>query len=133
MKLMRSVLALAFLAAAPVAGAPPAVRTVTQHQNGQSLSLARGDTLRVELEANGTTGYGWEVAELPRNLRHASDRYEASAPQASGPPIVGQGGTQHFTFTAKAAGRGTLRLAYRQPWDRKARPSRSFRLSVVVR
>ena len=133
MKLVWSTLALALVTGTPAAGAPASVRTVTQHHNGKSLSLARGDTLRVELEANGTTGFGWEVAELPRNLKRASDRYDAPRWETSGPPIAGQGGTQRFTFAAKAGGRGTLRLAYRQPWDRKARPARSFRLWVVVR
>ncbi|HEX8535330.1 MAG TPA: protease inhibitor I42 family protein [Allosphingosinicella sp.] len=133
MKLLLAALALPFLAApASVAAREPA-RTLTEGANGRQIVLSRGETLRLRLESNGTTGYSWEVAELPRILKRTGGGYLAPSAPRGGPPIAGAGGTQEFTFAARSAGRGTLRLVYRQPWDRKARADRSFRLSVRVR
>ena len=133
MKLLLVALALPLLVAPAAAVAKGPVRTLTEAANGRQVALARGETLRLRLEANATTGYSWEIAELPRILRRTGSGYEAPAQPRGRPPIAGAGGTQNFTFAARTAGRGTLRLVYRQPWDRQARPDRSFRLTVIVR
>lgn len=133
MKLLLAAFALPLLAAPAAVAAKGPARTVTESANGRQIVLAKGETLRLRLESNATTGYSWEVAELPPILKRTGGGYEAPSPPRGGPPIAGAGGTQDFTFTARSAGRGTLRLVYRQPWDKKARPDRTFRLSVRVR
>ncbi|HEX8534566.1 MAG TPA: protease inhibitor I42 family protein [Allosphingosinicella sp.] len=133
MKLLIAALALALLAAPAAVAAREPARTLTEAADGRQIVLGRGETLRLRLESNGTTGYSWEVAELPRILKRTGDRYVAPSAPPGGPPMAGAGGSQEFTFASRSAGRGTLRLVYRQPWDRKARPDRSFRLSVRVR
>lgn len=133
MKLLLAALAFPLLAAPAALAAKDPARTVTEAFNGRQIVLGRGETLRLRLESNATTGYAWEVAELPRILKRTGGGYEAPSTPEDGPPIAGAGGTQDFTFAARSPGRGTLRLVYRQPWDKKARPGRSFRLSVRVR
>ncbi len=119
--------------AAPLQAAGASGPVVTLAQHDRPIRLARGETLTLRLESNGTTGYQWEIVSFPRNVRRVGDRYEAP-PQGPGPsPIAGAGGNQIFTFKAAAPGRGTLRLVYRQPWNRQERPEQSFRLVVVIR
>jgi predicted secreted protein len=106
---------------------------VTLAQHDRTIRLARGETLTVRLESNGTTGYQWEIASLPRNLRRVSDSYEAPKQGRGASAVAGAGGNQIFVFKGAAVGRGTLRLVYRQPWNRKDPPERSFRLIVITR
>jgi predicted secreted protein len=119
--------------AAPLQAATAAGPVVTLAQHDRTIRLARGETLTLRLESNGTTGYQWEIASLPRNLRRVSDSYEAPNQGRGASAVAGAGGNQIFVLKGAAAGRGTLRLVYRQPWNRKDPPERSFRLIVITR
>jgi predicted secreted protein len=118
--------------AVPLQAGAAAGPVVTLAQHDRTIRLARGETLTLRLESNGTTGYQWEIASLPSNLRRISDSYDAST-QKRVSAVAGAGGNQVFVLKGAAAGRGTLRLVYRQPWNRKDPPDRSFRLVVVTR
>lgn len=115
------------------AAATPEGRVVTESQNGQTVTLARNATLTLRLASNATTGYRWKAVALPRNLKLVGSSYDTPPDNPAGPAISGGGGTQIFTFRAAAAGRGTLRLVYRQPWRGGALSSQAFRISVVTR
>ncbi len=128
--------ALALVAAAVVvlalgAGAALAGRTVTvgAASNGKSVTLKKGDTLVVRLAGNATTGFAWQIASLPRSLKKTGSSY---VPTKTAKPVVGSGGTYVFRFAART-GAGTLRLVYRQPFDKKTPPARTFTLRVGVR
>jgi inhibitor of cysteine peptidase len=117
---------------APLGAATAAGPVVTQAEDGRTIRLPRGETLTLRLESNGTTGYQWEVAALPRNLKRVGDTYEALGQGRGRSAVAGAGGVQILTFKRAATGRGTLRLVYRQPWDREARPEGRFQLVVVA-
>jgi inhibitor of cysteine peptidase len=106
---------------------------VTQAYCGQTVALERGGLLTVQLASNGTTGYMWQVAQLPANLRIVAAGSEAPPEPMAGTPIAGAPGTQTFRFQAAKAGPGTLHIVYRQPWDKGAAPAQSFRLKVLTR
>jgi inhibitor of cysteine peptidase len=115
------------------AATAPAERVITEAQNRQTITLGRTTTLILRLEANSTTGYEWQIVMLPRNLKLVATAYEAPAQAPSAPLVAGAGGAQRLAFKAVAAGRGTLRLVYRQPWNRGARPERTFQVTVLTR
>jgi inhibitor of cysteine peptidase len=71
------------------------------------VSLDVGDQLDVELEANPTTGYSWELGPLPDGLELVSSDFEEP-----GGSLVGAGGTQVFVFDVTAPGTGILRFEY---------------------
>ena len=121
------------IASSSGAAAAPSERVITEAQNRQAVTLPRNATLTLRLEANGTTGYEWQIVNLPRNLKLVGTAYDAQAQPPAAPQIAGAGGAQRLTFKAVAAGRGALRLIYRQPWNPTARPERSFRISVLTR
>ncbi len=71
------------------------------------VSLDVGDRLDVELEANPTTGYSWELGPLPDGLDLVSSDFEEP-----GGSLVGAAGTQVFVFDLMAPGNGILRFEY---------------------
>jgi inhibitor of cysteine peptidase len=66
-----------------------------------------GDQLDVELEANPTTGYSWELGPLPDGLQLVSSDFEE--PVGS---LVGAPGNQLFVFDVVGPGDGILRFEY---------------------
>ena len=121
--------ALALLVAIALPTVAEAARTVIVRAgaNGKSLALKPGDTLVVRLAANPSTGYDWAFVSRPKALRLIKSTYVTSPPGR-----VGQGGT--FSFRLRAVtGRGTLKLAYRRPWEKGKAPAQSFSIKVRVR
>ena len=100
-RLLKAVLVLAVIGAAGCAGGT----TVTDEDEGASVTIAVGDTLTVELEANQTTPYRHVLGGVPSQLRLDSYDYKADwAPLG----MTGSGGTDVWEFTATEPGSGTL-------------------------
>ena len=103
--------------------------------NGKSVTMAVGDTLRVELESIPTAGYVWQVAGQPDFLEHVGDGMRATDPEVQDQP--GYTGGNHylsFDFRATAPGTGTLTLVEGRPWELEAGepPEGNFALTVTV-
>ena len=97
--------------------------------DGREKQLKKGQTLVVTLEANPTTGYSWEVAEPldEQVLRQAGEPEFKSESDA-----LGAGGVQILRFEAMNAGKITLKLAYRRPWEEDVEPLETYSTQVVV-
>lgn len=79
--------------------------TVTEENDGTSVTLEVGGTLVVKLEANQTTPYRHVLGVVPSQLRLESYDYEADwAPLG----MTGSGGKDVWEFTATEPGSGTL-------------------------
>ena len=79
--------------------------TVTDEDDGTSITIAVGDTLIVELEANQTTPYRHVLGSVPSQLELQSYEYKADWAL---PGETGSGGTDVWEFTAREPGTGTL-------------------------
>jgi inhibitor of cysteine peptidase len=97
---------------------------------GREKQLKKGQTLVVTLEGNPTTGYSWEVAEPldEQVLRQVGEPEFKSESDA-----LGAGGVQILRFEAVNAGRTTLKLAYRRPWEEDVEPLETYSIQIVVR
>jgi predicted secreted protein len=95
--------------------------------NGKEIKLNSGDTLVVRLAGNATTGFRWSIVSRPKALRLVRSTYLTSPPGR-----IGQGGTFSFRLSA-LGGRGTLKLAYRRPWENGKPPAQSFSIEVQVK
>ena len=113
------------------------IRIATAQDNGSSLSLRQGETLKVVLSGNAGTGYGWDLE------RHDPSRIEPlgmESRQAPGPPLPDgrslplAGGPQQisFLFRMLRPGRSTLQLRYWRPWEGASSIIERFRLRVVI-
>jgi len=96
--------------------------------DGQTLRIAVGDSLHLELSENPTTGYHWQIV---------SPASEACVLQGDefvprGRTLPGQGGTHRWNFRTAKPGDCTLELVYRRGWERDAPPARTYRLQVEV-
>ena len=104
--------------------------TVELGELGQTASvrLRVGDTLRVVLAANVSTGYSWQVTGNDAGiLQPASSQNAPAAPQRVGAP-----GQQTLSFAAKAPGQDHLTLHYVRPWEKNAKPARTYAVSLTV-
>ena len=111
--------------------APPPPRITVSEPGGQ-VTLAVGQELALQLEANVTTGYAWELVPPVPDVLTVTDpgTYRAST---GSEPRVGAGGTTSFVFRAAQPGKGVLQLVYRRPWERDVAPARTVRVDVDVR
>ena len=98
-----------------------------EQDNGRTVNSAVGGRFCVELVENGTTGYVWSRPEFDEKVLALES--DESVPAASG--AVGAGGVRRFVFLTKAAGRASVRLANRRPWEADAVPAARFELTVV--
>ena len=88
-----------------------------------------GTDLEVRLEAQLGTGYSWSVAKLDeKRLERAGE----PSVESTGEGRPGSKETQVFRFRTKAQGRSTLELEYSRPWEKDARPLRTFRVVLEV-
>ncbi len=108
--------------------APPATVEIGELGKRASVQLRVGDTLRVVLAANVSTGYSWQVASNEAGvLESASSQNTPAAPQRMGAP-----GQQTLSFTARAPGQDHLTLNYARPWEKNTKPARTYDVSVTV-
>ena len=106
--------------------------TITEAQNGQTVTAQVGDTVDIRLAGNPTTGYAWEVVAYSKSLPVTSQTY---IPDPTCKKCVGSGGTYSFilqpTFLA-AGGKHVTRLAYYRSWEGPASAINTFSVTINV-
>jgi predicted secreted protein len=132
----------------------PPVR-LTAADNGTTINVTTGQFLVITLEANpGSTGFGWEVVEpsdeqvlrqynLVRDIIASFVVVEPSDEQVLRqlgdityvPPEVvlpGAPGVQIATFEVVGAGKATITMVYRRPWEGDVPPADTFTVDVIA-
>ena len=93
--------------------------------NNRDAEVVVGDTLRLELTENPTTGYRWRMPDVGPALRILEDSYEAPTGGA------GSGGVRRWTLVADKAGTILLQLELKRSWQPD--PAQTFAVTVVVK
>ena len=100
---------------------------LVETDNDRTVDIRLGETVRVSLPENATTGYRWaidlcdkDIVELVAN----EPRYTASA--------VGSGGEVAFTFGAKKVGVAAIVLKHWRSWEGDASVIARFRVRLRV-
>lgn len=102
--------------------------TLTEENNGETITLKVGQEVHLLLAGNPTTGYMWEAPEVDAaRLRSAGEGEYAAASDA-----LGSGGEFRFTFTAAAPGETELTLIYHRSFEQDVPPKRTFSVKVVI-
>jgi inhibitor of cysteine peptidase len=95
----------------------------------ETLRLAPGKSVRVELTENPSTGYGWRInAPASAGLDRIRISDEGYAPGADMP---GAPGRHLWTIHGVAPGKATIQFDYQRPWE--STPVQSRRVDVVIR
>ena len=101
--------------------------------SGKTVKAGVGDLVLIKLASNPTTGFSWSAADLPKGsaVTLQSKKYlSASQMNAEIRPMAGQGGQATFTYRVAKAGKATISLTYRRPWEKKAKPARTFTVTI---
>lgn len=77
-----------------------------------------GKNIKLSLESNPTTGYGWMIKTLPDSLIFVSAEYQQSKQCPTG--ALGCGGEEVFHFIGEKKGESTLKLIYGQSFNKSS-------------
>jgi inhibitor of cysteine peptidase len=101
------------------------MQLLAEADNGRTVDLRVGETFRVRLPENATTGYRWTIDRLDDEVVEAV----GSEPDyASG--SIGSGGAVTFTFRAKRPGTGDIALKQWRHFEGDASVTNRFRLRL---
>lgn len=103
------------------------MRELDERAHGQEVALTVGETFRIRLAENPTTGFRWTLESSGEPVCAViSQAYEPEV----GPP--GQGGSHYWELRAVQAGSGTLELVYRRSWEPATPSARRLTLRLQV-
>lgn len=122
-----AVLAALVLAAIVGTANPQPESALTQADNGRTVSAQVGDTLRIRLSENPTTGYLWQ-ATASDGLVITRTEY---APDDRSGTLAGSGGVRTWTLEVTKSGTHEFSAAL-QPPDAAASPVSRFSLQVAA-
>lgn len=110
---------------------PAKTITLTDQDNGKTITLEAGQVLVIRLQSNPTTGYVWELGEVDAGVLKQVSEVFTPPPQAT--DQAGAGGVDEWRFQAVGTGTTTLVLNYRRPWEQGVTPAKTFTLTVTVK
>ncbi len=116
-------------AAAPMAEPPQIPREVwlSEENNGEHIELFEGQILGVNLEANPSTGYMWDAAEVEESILQVTGGLELLQETT----LLGAPERQLLRFEVVGQGESTFTLVYQRPWEDA--PLAEFSVHVVAR
>ena len=131
MKLSSFFSALLLLFATGCSSAGSRVLELSEKDSGRTLDLDEGDTVRVVLTSNPTTGFMWNQDGVPDSdvIRLMSSKFlqKPGTERMTGAP-----GTQEFLYKVVGPGDTGVRLKYCRSWEKK-KPESVFQLRVIVK
>ncbi|HEY7270565.1 MAG TPA: protease inhibitor I42 family protein [Dehalococcoidia bacterium] len=101
--------------------------SLVEADNGRTRDIRQGETVRITLPENATTGYRWAVDQVDESVIEAL----ASEPHYA-PSGVGSGGEIPFLFRAKAGGAGEIVLKHWRHWAGDSSIIDRFRIQLRV-
>jgi inhibitor of cysteine peptidase len=105
----------------------------TQKYITRDIKVAAGDTVKVVLGSNPSTGFSWtEQANIADTSIIRQDKHETVA-AANSDKVVGAAGTEEWTFTAVKTGTTTVSMDYSRPWEGGEKGVWTFKLNVMVK
>jgi inhibitor of cysteine peptidase len=116
----------------PVAPAAAKEVKLTRKASGTTVTVAKGDLLRVTLKENPSTGYGWRFSKRPaKTILGLRANHFKQGPQSPNGPSVGVPGTRIFKWRALQVGTTSLKIGNYPPGQGR-KPASYFRLTVKV-
>ena len=107
---------------------PQAVLLIGESDNGRTVDIRLGESVRINLPENATTGYRWTIDRYDQEL------IEALSTEASYPPnTIGVGGEVSFIFKGKKIGTGEIVLKHWRHWEGDSSVTTRFHISLRVR
>jgi len=104
---------------------------LTGKDTGSTLYLKQGDSIRVELQSNPSTGYIWNVDGKPDSdvIRLVLRQFVAQDKEKN---ITGAPRQEEFIYKAVGVGETGIRLSLKRPWER-TQPRETFQVRIVIK
>jgi inhibitor of cysteine peptidase len=103
--------------------------TLTEGDNGGSVTVTEGQSVVLTLSANPTTGYDWVVTSTDKTFGYPKTKFTADSQK------VGSGGIDKMTWSTKSplsmVGTHHVELAYKRSWEKSS--LKTFKFDVVVK
>ena len=104
---------------------------VDEEDNGKTIHALPGETIRVKLRSNPSTGFSWALGPLEEGMLETSGESEFEA-DSHREGEVGYGGCEIWKFKAEQqSGETDISLFYARSWEDKE-PAKAFKLHVVI-
>jgi inhibitor of cysteine peptidase len=98
---------------------------LSEADNGRTVQLQKGDHIVIQLPANPTTGYNWQMQ--PNSDFSVSQQYLAQSDAAGG------AGMDVFELVSQGNGQnGSIEFQYRRSWEAAARSEKQFSISYHI-
>jgi inhibitor of cysteine peptidase len=101
------------------------IRTFTESDNGKTITVTKGQVVKVRLDENPTTGYRWEPS-VSSGVQVTDDTYVAST---SG--RMGAGGVHTWTLQVTGTGNQHFDADYKRSWETGSEDSYSIQFVVA--
>ena len=94
-----------------------------------SIEVTIGQEFSIELEANATTGYQWQLAKPLNNsiIELLSTEYRVSEKA-----LAGASGKEIWKFRAVDHGKSIISMKYVRPWEENVPPAKNVQFRVVI-
>jgi inhibitor of cysteine peptidase len=103
------------------------MREITKADSGRELDVGVGETIKLGLPENPTTGYRWQLRSSGGPVLELAEHDFVPSRET-----VGAGGLRCWTFRAVRAGVARLELEQRRSWERQATDTFSVTISVMA-
>ncbi|MBD3379561.1 MAG: hypothetical protein GF408_03760 [Candidatus Omnitrophica bacterium] len=94
----------------------------------ETVGLWVGQTVRVEMEANPTTGYMWRTQGDPEGVVRQKGKYR----YVRRSDAIGAGGKQVYRYLAVKQGKTSIVFEYIRPWEPDAEPAKRYVLGIIA-
>jgi inhibitor of cysteine peptidase len=106
-----------------------ATTTLSAADDGKEVTVPVNATFAIELDEQGSTGYGWDFDELDRSSVDVLDVTTTPKSKAS---LVGAPVVKVWTLKAKKAGTTDLKLLYFRSWEGRGTAVKAFRIQLRI-
>lgn len=100
---------------------------IAENDNGRTVDIRLGESVRINLPENATTGYRWAIDRYDDQFIEAVANEQHYTENA-----IGSGGEVEFIFKGKKIGSGEIMLKHWRHWEGDASITSRFRLCLNV-
>ena len=118
---------LSFMKTAPVLAqhAVNKIEVVTAYDKAE-VSAKVGDVIKITLNENTSTGYSWQIIDLPQQVELTEEQVIDDNPAG----LVGAAHLKVFEFMIKESGALKIKLNYTRVWEKNTDNVKNFELIV---
>jgi predicted secreted protein len=103
--------------------------TITKKDNGKEMTVKKGDTIQIELEALGGAGFMWEFEDFDEG--HLEIVKEETR-DVSKEGFTGAAVTKVWQLRVKKAGEAAITMYYYRPWEGKDKAADKFAITLRI-